>query len=62
MAARASGQEGLDLVGGRGVALEEVAPLGHEGGAGRDGFGHRFSEAAGRLGGGMESICIIATG
>ena len=33
-----NGQEGLDLVGGQGVALEEVAPLGDERGTGRDGF------------------------
>jgi hypothetical protein len=32
------GQEGLDLVGGRGVAVEEVAALGHQGrGSGRQG-------------------------
>ena len=37
------GQEGLDLVGGRGVPLEEVAPLGHEG----DGVGPIPLPAAG---------------
>ena len=53
------GQEGFDLGRGRGVAFQEVAPLGHERGAGRGGLGVR---SAGRRGdshvvmGGMESI------
>ena len=44
------GQEGLDLVGGRGVPIEEVAPLGHEGDPVWDQF--RF-----RLRGGRNVAC-----
>ena len=59
------GQEGFDLVGGRGVALEEVAPLGHEGrrGAG-GGFGGRPAPGwlGALMGEGMESIDDLVTG
>ena len=44
-----SGQEGLDLVGGRSVALEEIAPLGDERGSGWSGFGLRLRQ--GRMAG-----------
>ena len=54
---KGTGQEGFHLGGRRGVAFQEVGPLGQERGAGRRRLGIRCGGTAGRLmRGGMESF------